>query len=195
MTIEEYVKKAIRENKSITIKYKKYDGTITTRRISDIEESDEFGAGYIRAYCHLRGEERTFKISRILEVDGIKANSSSSAPLHTYSPPPRYTPTPKPTPRYTPSSYSYSQPKRQSEGCYIATMAYGDYDHPQVMTLRRYRDQVLASSFLGRKFIEIYYFVSPKLVAILQGHKRTNSMIRKVLDAFVALLRKCYNIL
>ena len=49
-------------------------------------------------------------------------------------------------------------------GCYIATCVYGSYDCPEVWTLRRYRDKRLAKSFLGRLFIRIYYFTSPKLV-------------------------------
>src|SRR5690606_41461624 len=39
-----------------------------------------------------------------------------------------------------------------SSGCYIATMAYGDYDHPQVMELRKFRDEFLNKSALGRSF-------------------------------------------
>lgn len=31
-----------------------------------------------------------------------------------------------------------------SGGCYIATMVYGNYDHPQVMVLRDFRDSYLA---------------------------------------------------
>lgn len=37
------------------------------------------------------------------------------------------------------------QPKPSSSGgCYIATMAYGNYDHPQVMVLRQFRDSYLS---------------------------------------------------
>ncbi len=53
---------------------------------------------------------------------------------------------------------------QQSGGCYVATAVYGSYDCPEVWTLRRYRDDVLASTWYGRAFIRIYYAVSPTLV-------------------------------
>ena len=53
---------------------------------------------------------------------------------------------------------------KQSSGCYVATCVYGSYDCPQVWTLRRYRDNTLASTWYGRAFIRIYYAVSPTLV-------------------------------
>ena len=45
MNIREYIKKAVQENKVITIKYQKYDGSVSTRRISNIKFSDEYGDG------------------------------------------------------------------------------------------------------------------------------------------------------
>lgn len=49
-------------------------------------------------------------------------------------------------------------------GCYVATAIYGSYDCPQVWTLRRYRDYVLAETWYGRVFVHVYYCVSPFLV-------------------------------
>ncbi|MDE6641884.1 MAG: hypothetical protein K2K63_15325 [Acetatifactor sp.] len=51
-----------------------------------------------------------------------------------------------------------------SRGCYVATAVYGSYDCPQVWTLRRYRDDILASTQHGRILIRAYYAVSPALV-------------------------------
>ena len=45
--------------------------------------------------------------------------------------------------------------KASGGNCYIATMAYGDYDHPQVMILRKFRDDTLSNTFFGRSFIQI----------------------------------------
>jgi len=70
-------------------------------------------------------------------------------------------------------------------GCYIATMAYGDYDHPQVMILREFRDKTLSKSFLGRSFIKFYYATSPHLVKLLKNQKYINKLIRNLLDRFI----------
>ncbi len=183
MDIKEYLDKAIKENKTITIKYKKYDGTVSSRTLSDLDYSDEYGSGYIQAYCHLRQENRTFKISRIMEVDGI-STFSNTYNRTAYS----STSTPRNT-SYT-SSYSSSRYSKKNEGCYIATMAYGNYDHPQVLFLRRYRDQILKSSTLGRLFIRCYYFVSPKIVFMLKGHDLINQIIRAMLDKFVFIIHR-----
>ena len=77
-----------------------------------------------------------------------------------------------------------------SGGCYIATMAYGAYDHPQVMVLRQFRDSYLSNRGWGRKFISFYYANSPHWVEVLKSHKHINALIRKALDSFVSLLKK-----
>jgi len=51
-----------------------------------------------------------------------------------------------------------------TSGCYVATAVYGSYDCPEVWTLRRYRDNILDSTWYGRLFIKIYYTISPTLV-------------------------------
>ena len=51
-----------------------------------------------------------------------------------------------------------------SGGCYVATCVYGSYDCPQVWTLRRFRDDTLAKTSLGRAFIRTYYAISPTIV-------------------------------
>jgi len=76
-----------------------------------------------------------------------------------------------------------------SSGCYIATMAYGDYDHPQVRILRQFRDEVLDKSVVGKWFITIYYQYSPILVQKLKNKKSINSIIRKVLNQFIKLIK------
>ena len=78
--------------------------------------------------------------------------------------------------------------KKSSGACYIATMAYGDYDHHQVVRLRHYRDQVLLKTACGRIFIAVYYATSPYLVRCLGGRKRTNGMIRKLLDKWIEVI-------
>lgn len=80
-------------------------------------------------------------------------------------------------------------PRNKKKGCYIATMAYGDYEHPQVLILRHFRDAVLDKSILGRLFIKTYYLYSPQLVEILKSQKLINSFIRKSLNQFIKLIK------
>lgn len=76
-----------------------------------------------------------------------------------------------------------------SGGCYIATMAYGDYDHPQVLVLRQFRDEYLSHRDWGKIFIKYYYKHSPKWVEHLKNHNKINGIIRKCLDIFVYILK------
>jgi len=86
-------------------------------------------------------------------------------------------------------AYRNSNSSRKSGPCYIATMAYGDYNHPQVMVLRDFRDQFLYKYVLGQWFIRNYYRYSPKLVEALKDKKTINSFIRMLLNQFIKLIK------
>lgn len=75
--------------------------------------------------------------------------------------------------------------KNKSEGCYIATAVYGSYDAPEVIVLRKFRDNVLRNSFSGRLFISTYYLISPYIVTKLKGHYKINNLIKRILDKFI----------
>ena len=77
-----------------------------------------------------------------------------------------------------------------SGGCYIATMVYGDYEHPQVLVLREFRDNFLAQFLLGRLFIRFYYKFSPGWVKSLEHNKMINKSIKKALNAFIKIYKK-----
>ena len=74
-------------------------------------------------------------------------------------------------------------------GCYIATSVYGSYDCPEVWTLRRYRDNELASSWYGRLFIRCYYSVSPTLVKLFGNKKWFNTYCMVKLNRIVRKLQ------
>jgi len=75
--------------------------------------------------------------------------------------------------------------KAAAGGCYIATLAYGSYDDPQVLKLRKYRDEVLSETKLGRLFIWSYYAVSPHMVSVLKSHTRVHEKIKNLLDKLI----------
>lgn len=77
----------------------------------------------------------------------------------------------------------------KKSGCYVATAVYGSYDCPEVWTLRRFRDNMLAKTLLGRAFIRTYYAISPTLVKWFGKSNWFKNMWKPVLDRMVLKLR------
>jgi hypothetical protein len=69
-------------------------------------------------------------------------------------------------------------------------MVYGDYDHPQVMVLRDFRDSYLDKREWGKRFIKFYYKHSPNWVEHLKSHHKINRMIQACLDSFIFFWKK-----
>lgn len=80
--------------------------------------------------------------------------------------------------------------KHDKGRCYIATMAYGSYDAPDVQVLRRFRDRVLKKTRLGRMVVCFYYRHSPAWVALLKDKPFVNTLIRTGLGAFARFYDK-----
>lgn len=78
----------------------------------------------------------------------------------------------------------------KTQGCYIATCAYGSYNCPQVWVLRRYRDYYLDNHWWGRLFIKFYYKFSPKFVLKHGNNVKLQNKIRLILDKKVKVLMK-----
>lgn len=74
--------------------------------------------------------------------------------------------------------------------CYVATMVYESNTAPEVMTLRKFRDRYLKTTFLGRGFITMYYKNSPRFVQKHQNSPRTKKVIKVGLNIFVKFLDK-----
>ena len=74
--------------------------------------------------------------------------------------------------------------------CYIATMVYGDYNHPSVIQLRNFRDNKLNKCQLGRLFIKYYYKYSPYLIKSLQDKFLINKFLTIILDIIVNKIKK-----
>lgn len=79
---------------------------------------------------------------------------------------------------------------KSSSGCYVATAVYGSYDCPQVWTLRRYRDNTLATTWYGRALIHTYYAISPTIVKWFGETKWFKSLWQRRLDRMVAKLQE-----
>jgi len=72
--IFEALQDAILQNRSVSIKYRKYTGTRTTRTIDPkrfvlVERpSSKYHRICVSAFCHLRQDDRTFAVYRIEKV-------------------------------------------------------------------------------------------------------------------------------
>lgn len=77
------------------------------------------------------------------------------------------------------------KPTSSGGGCYIATSVYGSYGAPEVLVLRRWRDQSLARTAAGRGLVRVYYAASPTVVRAFGGRRWFSGPIRRALDAFV----------
>jgi len=75
----------------------------------------------------------------------------------------------------------------KNEGCFIATACYGNYESVEVLEFRKFRDRILAKSFWGRKFISVYYVVSPPMASLINKSEISKRIVR---DFFLSPLRK-----
>lgn len=92
---------------------------------------------------------------------------------------------------FLPGNIELDQEKGKPQGgCYVATAVYGSYDCPSVWTLRRFRDDILGTTWLGRVFIHTYYSISPTLVKWLGDSQWFKCVCQYPLDQLVNALRK-----
>lgn len=69
----------------------------------------------------------------------------------------------------------------QSELCFVATAVYGDPQAQDVVTLRRFRDEVLSRTLLGRLAIAAYWIVGPRAAVVVQRLPATRRPLRWLL--------------
>lgn len=76
--------------------------------------------------------------------------------------------------------------------CFIATAVYGNDNCYEVMVLRRFRDEILASKYTGKLFIKLYYIVSPHIAVLLEKNKLLSLLVKKIIDSIVKIIEKYY---
>jgi hypothetical protein len=77
-----------------------------------------------------------------------------------------------------------------SGGCYIATYVYEDYNSPEVIRFRIFRDTYLSNSYLGVLFIKFYYNISPKLIKLFSNNKYFKIINKYILDFILRFIKK-----
>ncbi|MBM3605340.1 MAG: hypothetical protein FJX25_11465 [Alphaproteobacteria bacterium] len=74
--------------------------------------------------------------------------------------------------------------------CFVATAAYGDRMHPDVVTLRAFRDQILVRHRMGRGFVRAYWIIGPKLARLVRPDDAAGQVTRWMLRPCVAAARR-----
>ena len=85
----------------------------------------------------------------------------------------------KVTPFVQGSNHHLKTGKTKFEGCFIATVCYGGYDTPEVIELRRFRDDVLLKTTTGKLFVKLYYKFSPDISKAIGKSDTLKKYIRK----------------
>ena len=83
------------------------------------------------------------------------------------------------------------QTKNESSGgsCFVATAAYGNRLHPDVVTLRSFRDNVLVCYPSGRAFIRLYWKAGPVMAKAVKATGISGRIARVVLQPLVSYSR------
>jgi hypothetical protein len=68
-----------------------------------------------------------------------------------------------------------------SQGCFIATAAYGTSTAEQIDVLREFRDVVLLKSTAGSQFVALYYQFSPPVADFIAGNELLRTLVRELL--------------
>jgi len=82
-----------------------------------------------------------------------------------------------------------------SQGCFIATAAYGTPTAEQIDVLREFRDIVLLESTAGSQFVALYYQLSPPIADFISESSFLRTLVRELLvDPIVWVVEATGNI-
>ena len=84
---------------------------------------------------------------------------------------------------------SEARTKKSSDERFVATAVYGRKSHPDVKVLRRFRDNTLRSSFLGKMVIKKYYKYGPFWASKVGKYEFSKGIVKAIIEKIVDVIR------
>lgn len=81
------------------------------------------------------------------------------------------------------------QSSGKKSGCFVATVAFGNFNQPEVIFLRSFRDNTINKTNWGRYFIWLYYKIG-KLMAELVQKFKLEKIVKSFLLLFIIVMKK-----
>lgn len=89
-----------------------------------------------------------------------------------------------------PKQYSSQPNKNYSHNdCFIATAAYGTPLAYEIDILKKWRDDKLQHTYIGRRIIELYYRISPPLAEFIRPRNKLRQITRRIIGSFIKIIR------
>lgn len=140
------------------------------------------------------GENANYEIEDLREIDATKVWNQNTNEIRSIpstdptDPDDDLSPIDGEDPDHDPVNES-SEDSGGGGGCFVATAAYGDCCHPDVVALRAFRDLHLCRYRAGRAFIAFYWIVGPRLASLTTPESIHGSLARMLLSRLVIGLR------
>ena len=80
--------------------------------------------------------------------------------------------------------------RSQGGSCFVATACFGDYDHPTVSVLRRFRDRQLLATRFGMTLVDVYYRHGRAMATVTDILPPLKPVVRGVLTLFARLYQR-----
>jgi len=89
---------------------------------------------------------------------------------------------------------SLAEKQEQQKACFIATAVYSSALAQEVILLKKFRDEILMESKVGRQFIKLYYQLSPSIANFIVNRSILKISIRKlILEPTIWLLKEIWS--
>jgi len=75
----------------------------------------------------------------------------------------------------------YKATNQNSQSCFIATATFENMNAPEVVFLRKWRDETLMKSLFGQLIVQIYYIISPSISFIISKSRILRNIAKSLL--------------